>query len=67
MNIMNMKILAISDRPPREKIISILNKNPVELICTLGDLDQFSLMELQDIANIPKLGVYGNHDSGMYF
>ena len=67
MNIMNMKILAISDRPPREKIISILNKNPVELICTLGDLDQFSLMELQDIANIPKLGAYGNHDSGMYF
>ncbi len=62
-----MKILAISDRPPREKIKFILDKNPVELICILGDLDQFSLQELQEVTNIPKLGVYGNHDSGMYF
>lgn len=62
-----MKILAISDRPPREKIKSILNKDSVELICTLGDLDQFSLTELKKITNIPKLGIYGNHDSGMYF
>ncbi len=62
-----MKILAISDRPPREKIKIILNKNRVDLICTLGDLDYFSLQELQYITNIPKLGVYGNHDSGMYF
>ncbi len=61
-----MKILAIADRPPREKIKSILKKTPVELICTLGDLDQFSLAELQDITNIPKLGVYGNHCSGSY-
>lgn len=62
-----MKTLAIADRPSREKIKMILDKNPVELICTLGDLDQFSLEELKDITNIPKLGVYGNHDSGMYF
>ena len=62
-----MKILAIADRAPREKIKSILDKNPVELICTLGDLDQFSLTELADINNIPKFGVYGNHCSGMYF
>lgn len=50
-----MKILAIADRAPREKIKSILDKNPVELICTLGDLGQFSLTELADINNIPKL------------
>lgn len=62
-----MKILAISDRPPKEKIKSILDKNSVELICTLGDLDQFYLAGLENITNIPKLGVYGNHDSGMYF
>jgi len=61
-----MKILAISDRPPKEKIKSILDKNPVELICTLGDLDQSYLVELENITNILKLGVYGNHDSGMY-
>ncbi len=62
-----MKILAISDRPPREKIKTILNQHAIELICTLGDLDHFSLTELESITNIPKLGVYGNHDSGMYF
>lgn len=62
-----MKILAIADRAPREKIKSILEKNPVDLICTLGDLDYVSLTELEHINNIPKLGVYGNHDSGMYF
>ncbi len=62
-----MQILAIADRPPREKIERILDRNPVELICTLGDLDQFSLAELENITDIPKLGVYGNHDSGLYF
>lgn len=61
-----MKILAITDRPPRESIKLIISKNPVDMICTLGDLDEFSLHELKDITNVPKIGVYGNHDSGMY-
>ena len=62
-----MKILAIADKPPRESIASLLDKNGVDLICTLGDLDQFSISELANINNIPKLGVYGNHCSGTYF
>jgi hypothetical protein len=63
-----MKILAIADRPPREKIKSILEKNSdIDLICTLGDLDYFSLIALQNIKDIPKIGVYGNHCSGKYF
>lgn len=62
-----MKILAIADRAPKENIKTILKKNPIELICILGDLNQFILRELEDITNIPKIGVYGNHDSGMYF
>lgn len=62
-----MKILVIADRPPREKIKDIINKNQIDLICTLGDLDQHSLTDLADIVDIPKLGIYGNHDSGMYF
>ncbi len=63
----NIKILVIADRPPREKIKDIINKNQIDLICTLGDLDQHSLTDLADIVDIPKLGIYGNHDSGMYF
>ncbi len=62
-----MKILAISDRPPREKIEEIIGKSSVDLICTLGDLQQSELCGLEKITNIPKFGVYGNHDSGMYF
>jgi len=62
-----MKILVIADRPPRESIKLILKNNPVDLICTLGDLDLFCLAELEEITNIPKIGVYGNHCSGTYF
>ncbi len=62
-----MKILAIADRAPKEKIKDILAKYPIELICTLGDLDYQSLSELKDINHIPKIGVYGNHCSGIYF
>jgi predicted phosphodiesterase len=61
-----MKILAIADRPPKERIKSILENNSVELICTLGDLEQNYLYDIELVTNIPKLGVYGNHDSGTY-
>jgi predicted phosphodiesterase len=62
-----MVILAISDRPPRSKILNLIEKHHVDLICTLGDLDYFSLQELQKVTSIPKIGVYGNHCSGNYF
>lgn len=62
-----MVILAIADRPPKESIAMILQKNHVDLICTLGDLDFASLQELQAVTHIPKIGVYGNHCSGAYF
>ena len=62
-----MIILAIADRPPRQSILEILDKHPIELICTLGDLDYFSLQEIKKVNNIPKIGVYGNHCSGKYF
>lgn len=62
-----MNILAIADRPPRTSIKSILEQNKIDLICTLGDLDLFGIRELENITHIPKIGVYGNHCSGMYF
>ncbi len=62
-----MKILAVADRPPMENISEILNNNPVDIICTLGDLELTELSGLENIIHIPKLGVYGNHCSGMYF
>lgn len=62
-----MVILAISDRPSKSSILSLIEKHQVDLVCTLGDLDYFSLQELQKVTNIPKIGVYGNHCSGNYF
>lgn len=62
-----MRILAISDRPPKRKIKEIISEQTIDLIVTLGDLDQSQIRELEDITHIPKIGVYGNHDSGMYF
>jgi len=63
-----MKMLAISDRPPSKRIKEILQEHAdISLICTLGDLNYFDLIELRDIDYIPKIGVYGNHDSGNYF
>ncbi len=62
-----MKILAIADASPTQSLKSLVEKNKVELICTLGDLNFFDLRELSEITEIPKIGVYGNHDSGKYF
>ncbi|MDX1535576.1 MAG: metallophosphoesterase family protein [Candidatus Spechtbacterales bacterium] len=62
-----MVILAIADRPPKSSILDLITRHNVELVCTLGDLDYFSLQELKKVTNIPKIGVYGNHCSGNYF
>jgi len=62
-----MKVLAIADRPPTRSILETVKNEGIELIITLGDLDFYSLRELEMIIEIPKIGVYGNHDSGTYF
>ncbi len=61
-----MKILAISDRPPRKGLKDLVEKENIKLIITLGDLEYLQLIELNNIS-IPKIGVYGNHCSGNYF
>ncbi len=62
-----MRLLAIADRPPSTRIKELLQKESIDFICTLGDLDLLSLRELEFITDIPKIGVYGNHCSGNYF
>ncbi|MFA5134518.1 MAG: metallophosphoesterase family protein [Patescibacteria group bacterium] len=61
-----MKLFVIADRPPRRPIRAILSENQVDAICTLGDLTLQDIRQLEDVAGIPKVGVYGNHDSGTY-
>ncbi len=61
-----MKALVIADRNPGIDIASTIKTNNIELIITLGDLTREDLLPLAEINHIPKIGVYGNHDSGTY-
>lgn len=61
-----MNILAIADRRPKIDILDVVRQNNIELIVTLGDLTREDLLQLEQITTIPKVGVYGNHDSGTY-
>jgi len=61
-----MNILAIADRRPKIDIIEVVRSNKIELIITLGDLTREDILPLEQITDIPKIGVYGNHDSGSY-
>jgi Icc-related predicted phosphoesterase len=62
-----MKILAIADRKPETSIKEAIVNTQPDVIVTLGDLDYFDLKDLEIVNNIPKIGVYGNHCSGVYF
>ncbi len=61
-----MRVLALADRPPLTSLREIVAKEKIELIITLGDFDHGDLVELEQITNIPKIGIYGNHCSGTY-
>lgn len=61
-----MNVLAIADRRPKINILEVVRDNNVDLIVTLGDLTKDDIRLLEQITNIPKIGVYGNHDSGTY-
>lgn len=61
-----MNALVIADRQPKIDIVAVAQQNNVELIITLGDLTREDVLPLERITTIPKIGVYGNHDSGTY-
>jgi uncharacterized protein len=62
----SMNILVIADRRPRINISEVVRDNNIDLIVTLGDLTREDILQVQEITHIPKIGVYGNHDSGTY-
>lgn len=61
-----MKVLVIADRRPEIDIASVVASENIELVITLGDLTREDILGLAEVKHIPKIGVYGNHDSGMY-
>ena len=60
-----MKALVIADRNPHINIAEVVNREAADLVITLGDLTREDILGLEQI-NLPKIGVYGNHDSGNY-
>jgi hypothetical protein len=61
-----MNTLVIADHNPHIDIFQEVQANNIQLIITLGDLTREDILGLRQITNIPKIGVYGNHDSGTY-
>jgi len=61
-----VNILAIADRRPKINIVDTVRDKDIDLIITLGDLTIEDIFQLKTITSIPKIGVYGNHDSGSY-
>ncbi len=61
-----IKTLVIADKRPGINIPEVVQTEGIELIITLGDLTIEDILPLRQITNIPKIGVYGNHDSGSY-
>lgn len=61
-----MRVLAIADRGPAINLDETVRTNQIDLVITLGDLTREDILGLEQITHIPKIGVYGNHDSGTY-
>lgn len=61
-----MKALVIADRPPGIDIVQTIASENIDFIITLGDLTREDILPLAEITHVPKVGVYGNHDSGTY-
>jgi uncharacterized protein len=61
-----MQALVIADRNPHIDIPALIAEHHIELVITLGDLTREDIASLEQVTHVPKIGVYGNHDSGTY-
>jgi uncharacterized protein len=57
-----MRLLVLADKPPPGDLLGWVDGNDPDAVICCGDLDPSWIEGLADVA-IPKLGVYGNHDS----
>jgi Icc-related predicted phosphoesterase len=60
-----MRLLVLADRPFHADPATLATQHGVDAIVCLGDL-QPSWLETLDRVQLPKLGVYGNHDIEPY-
>jgi uncharacterized protein len=59
---MQMRLLVLADKPPPGDVLAWVRNNDPDAVICCGDLDVAWIEELRDVG-VPKLGVYGNHDS----
>lgn len=60
------RALVIADRNPQIDIPAVIAQEQAGLVITLGDLTREDILSLELVISIPKIGVYGNHDTGRY-
>lgn len=60
-----MKVMVLADKNPNINLCETASRESVDLIISLGDFERSTLLPLSQ-TDIPKIGVYGNHDSGEY-
>jgi len=60
-----IRTLVIADTDPQIDIPKTVKKEKIDLVITLGDLTIWDLEGL-DKVEVPKIGVYGNHDVVKY-
>jgi Icc-related predicted phosphoesterase len=60
-----VRVLLLADREPRPSVRGALAAGDIDAVIGLGDLQPAWLDGLAE-ADVPKLGVYGNHDDEPY-
>ena len=60
-----MKVLVIADADPGIDVVKTIKDEKIDIVITLGDLMGYELEGLETV-DIPKIGVYGNHDGRRY-
>src|SRR3954469_5565473 len=58
---MQVRLLVLADRPPPGDVLGWVRGNDPDLVVLCGDLDLAWIDDLREV-DLPKLGVYGNHD-----
>ena len=61
-----MRLLAVADQEPHIPLERLVRHHRPDVVALLGDLEPEWVDHLGRFADLPVLGVYGNHDDGRY-
>lgn len=61
-----IRLLALADQEPHIPLARLVRHHQPDAVVLLGDLEPHWVDQLGRFADLPVLGVYGNHDDGKY-